>query len=361
MDAVTAAVETANVVAAVSASVSIAVSAAIGASGGGAVSGLMGAQRLNMYGDLTASADIETVAAEAVQPDLMMCRLGFFSTSSARRRLITAPAASGRRLSAQDPQVNDFLLTMLGDSAFTLLLVVIALSFIHFFLLVYWRYRVRAPTHTPFLSCFLSSSIPRQVNAKFYAAARSGGKKGEKTPFTPLPGVFAFPNLELTLFMALVTGLMKNIFTVYGTYAGEYTLDSTLWTVTAVLSFLLFVVFSYYSYQLVLLRREGVTRVWKTAKGTETNDPAMQVLVKLTCGLVKPGPRHVQTLLWTLISLESSNEAFHVVRLAFPESAVPFQRLPGGLSSPHAQRRSARPFSSGCPSRLRLAPSLMPA
>jgi len=140
---------------------------------------------------------------------------------------------------------------------------------LHFLIVLYWRFK---------------------VNRKYYAAA-SSGDTSESAPFTPLPGVLAFPNLELTLFTAFMTGMMKNTFAVYGTYAGDYQFNAPLWTMAIITSLLLFLFFAWYSYQLVLFQRTCVESVWHPAAGKETDDVALKLISTVTVGLVKPGPR----------------------------------------------------------------------
>ena len=79
-----------------------------GGAGGGAVSGLMGAQRINMYGDLAGGGQtVEEVAAKGVQTNPMMASFGVFGGGASRRR----------RLATQNNQVNNHLLLVLGDAA----------------------------------------------------------------------------------------------------------------------------------------------------------------------------------------------------------------------------------------------------
>ena len=235
--------------------------AAAGGAGGGAVSGLMAAQRINLYGDLAGGGQsIDKVASQGAKRDVMMAQFGIFGTGSTRRRLQTTTNGT----------VNQFLLVILGDAAVSMLILIGIICVIHFLIVVYWRYK---------------------VNRKYYEQRAHIAEDAQKSKFTPLPAVLAFPNLELTLFTAFMTGLMKNAFTVYGSGVGAYQLDSGLWTTALIVSLLLLIFFSYYCHQLVSFQRKHVTNVWKPTASSQTDDPAMKAFVKISFGLVRPGPR----------------------------------------------------------------------
>lgn len=262
--AAAAAAATATVAVAATSAVAAAVtgSAAGGAAGGGAVSGLMGAQRLNLYGDLAGGEDIEATAASPPSPpSIMMCQLGLFS-----RSVDSNSTLLGRRLGTSSPAVTSFLLTGLADTAVTLLIFLGAAVVINVLVFCLWR------------CC---------VNRQFYAS-----REKDSASFVPLPSMFAFPNFVLLVGTALMTGLMKVTFLVYGTYLGAYEFDAPLWSVAIGVTAVLFIFFAFQICQLRQFKRVHVQAVWKPAATTvKADDPLLGLLAKLTCGVVKPGPR----------------------------------------------------------------------
>ena len=138
---------------------------------------------------------------------------------------------------------------------------------IHFLIVVYWRYK---------------------VNRKYYEHRAHIAEDAQKSKFTPLPAVLAFPNLELTLFTAFMTGLMKNAFTVYGSGVGAYQLDSGLWTTALIVSLLLMIFFSYYCPS-SSRSSASTSQTYEPTASSQTDDPAMKAFVKISFGLVRPG------------------------------------------------------------------------
>ena len=156
--------------------------------------------------------------------------------------------------------------SMLGDAAVTLIIIVFAIFVIDFLLVVYWRYK---------------------VNGKYYASPAGS----ERPNFSPLPSILSFPNLELTILTAFMTGLVKASFAVYGAYAGKVEISTGLWTMAAVMSAFLLLFFGFYARELASFKRDHVNKVWKPNTANETDDPLMKMLAKLSCGLIKTAPR----------------------------------------------------------------------
>ena len=171
-----AATVTASVAAASSMAGSLAGSAAGGA-GGGAVSGLMGAQRIDLYGDLAGGEGIESLAAKGTTSSIMMCQFGIVASLG---------SGEGRRLTQSSSSVSSFLLTSLADAAISLVLLLTTVTLVHIFILGFWRF------------C---------LNRRFYATSMPDDETEDSLGrFTPLPGLLAFPNLEIIVTLAFITG-----------------------------------------------------------------------------------------------------------------------------------------------------------
>ena len=109
---------------------------------GGAVSGLMGAQRLNMYGSLSSEVDIETVAAEATEQNLMMCKLGLFSGGVQGGSNLLNSTFNSTAVGDANDELNSSLLAALLDAALTLIIILATVTFLHILIILYWHYRM---------------------------------------------------------------------------------------------------------------------------------------------------------------------------------------------------------------------------
>ena len=207
---------------------------------------------------------IQAQAASPPPPSPIMCQFGLaFTTSTSRRRLSNGGGLFPLNLGEGKSPVNDFLLNTLADTAASLIMILSAVIVLHFLLALLWKF---------------------WVNRKFY------DKKIKSSNFTPFPGFLAFPNFELVVVLSFLTGVMKSTFVVFGVAASDFQFSATLWSVAAVMSFLLFAFFALQFREILIYRRKYAKLTWKPGPSTnETDDYVMRLLARLC--VVSPGPR----------------------------------------------------------------------
>ena len=206
---------------------------------------LMGLQRLHLYGELAGGAAVEAIAIESAgETNLLMCRIGMFSTQGGLSASLTAATA---------------------DALTTLTILLCAVIIINFLLFLFWSHR---------------------VNREYYASIKAGGRP-DATPFTPLPSALVAPNLELILVTILLTGLVKTIFLNFGFALGGYSLAGGVWAVSTAVLLLVLLFFAYEARALLAYRRRAASAHWTpAAKGGKPDDMLLALL-----SLGRAGPR----------------------------------------------------------------------
>jgi hypothetical protein len=241
-----------------------------GGGGGGGVSALLGAQRINLYGDLAGGRPIGQEAMEGSTTNPMMGRFG----------ILRYAGASNVTAEERTAAVNTYLRTMLLDTDLSLATLLLGATLVHYLVLRYWGTRVNRKYY----------AARKQVHDSSTTAAPSN--EGEEDTFVPLPPTLAYPHFELMITATFLTGLTKSSFVVFGSYIGDVEIEPrTMWTAVVTAAGIVSFLFGEIN-QLVVFRREHVAELWVPTKASkETDDPMMRSLSRLSCGLIAPGPR----------------------------------------------------------------------